>query len=93
MRYLRAIVIALALLSAAPAYAQQQPAKPGQDEFVPVDAPMNAQDTIPAPLLVGSAYACIWIAMFVYVWSIRSRLASVERDMTALESRLGSARK
>jgi CcmD family protein len=94
MRYLRTIALALTVLAAAPVHAQQpQPAKPGQDEFVPVDAPMNAQDTIPAPLLVGAAYAFIWIAMFGYVWSIRTRLASVEREMTALDRRLASGSK
>jgi CcmD family protein len=93
MRYLRAIAMALALLAAAPVHAQQQPPPKPVDEFVPVDAPMNPQDTIPAPLLVGAAYAFIWIAMFGYVWSIRSRLASVEREMTAIDRRLASGRK
>jgi CcmD family protein len=94
MRYLRAMTMALAVLAAVPVEARQQPPpKPaGQDEFVPVDAPMNAKDTIPAPLLVGAAYAFIWIAMFGYVWSIRTRLASVEREMTAIDRRLGSGR-
>ncbi|HET7695519.1 MAG TPA: CcmD family protein [Vicinamibacterales bacterium] len=91
MRYLGAIVLAFTVLLTAAAAAQPQPPpKPAaQDEFVPVNAPMNAQDTIPAPLLVGSAYAFIWIVVFAYVWSIRSRLASVERDMAALDRRLG----
>ena len=89
MRYLRAMAMAVALLGAAPVWAQQPPPKPA-DEFVPVDAPMNAQDTIPAPLLLGSAYAFIWIAMFGYVWSIRTRLASVQREMADIDRRLGS---
>ena len=91
MRVLAAIVLALTCLAFAPAAAQQPTTPPaGQDEFVPVNAPLNAQDTIPAPLLVGSAYAFIWIAVFAYVWSIRTRLGAVERDMTALDRRLGS---
>ena len=95
MRYLRAIGLTLAVLAAAPVSAQDQPPpKPAaQDEFVPVNAPMNAQDTIPAPLLVGAAYAFIWIAMFGYVWSIRRRLGAVEREMSAIDRRLASGSK
>jgi CcmD family protein len=93
MRYLRAMAMAVAVLAAVPVRAQQQPPPKPPDEFVPVDAPMNAQDTIPAPLLFGAAYAVIWIAMFGYVWSIRRRLASVEREMTAIDRRLASGRK
>ena len=91
MRYLGAIALALMVLTSAPLHGQQQPPpkQAPQDEFVPVNEPMNAQDTIPAPLLVGTAYAFIWIALFGYVWSIRSRLAAVEREMTALERRIG----
>lgn len=90
MRVLAAIALALTCLASVPLAAQQPPPTPtGQDEFVPVNAPLNAQDTIPAPLLVGSAYAFIWIVVFAYVWSIRTRLATVERDITALDRRLG----
>jgi CcmD family protein len=48
---------------------------------------------MPAPLLVGTAYAVIWVVLFGYLWSIRSRLASVEREMTAIDRRLASGRK
>jgi len=81
------------LMFAAPVYvqAQQPPPKPAaQDEFVPVDKPMNAQDTIPAPRLVAIAYGFIWVVLFGYVWSVRSRLASVERELQTVSKRVGS---
>lgn len=73
----------------------QQPPKPAasQDGFVPVTAPVDPSDTMPAPMLVGAAYAFIWVVLFGYLWSIRSRLASVEREMTAIDRRVASGRK
>lgn len=70
---------------------QQPPPKPAAtDEFVPVDKPMNAQDTIPAPMLVATAYGFIWIVLFGYVWSVRSRLGTVEREIQTVSKRVGS---
>jgi CcmD family protein len=90
-----AVLLILTLLSAGPAFAQQPPKPPSTspDGFVPVDAPLDPSDTMPAPLLVGAAYAFIWVALFGYLWSIRRRLASVEREMTAIDRRLASGRK
>jgi len=87
---IRTLVLGLLLL-AGPAYAQQQPSKPASpDGFVPVDTPINAQDTIPAPRLVAIAYGFIWVVLFGYVWSVRSRLASVERELQTVSKRVGS---
>ena len=83
-----------AVLLAAPASAQGQPQPPkppttaAQDGFVPVDAPISAQDTIPAPRLVAIAYGFIWVVIFGYVWSVRSRLARVERELEAVSRRV-----
>ena len=84
----RLLVIVIVLFAAAPLSAQQQPPpKPAaQDAFVPVDAPNN-QETIPAQRLVGIAYGLIWVLLLGYVWSVRSRLARVEREMEALNRR------
>ena len=87
----RTIVMILAL--AAPALAQEPvPKAPAataaQDGFVPVDAPMNAQDTMPAPRLVAIAYGFIWVVLFGYVWSVRSRLGKVEREMEVVTRRI-----
>jgi len=69
--------------------AARQPAA-AQDGFVSVDAPMSAQETIPAPRLVAIAYGFIWIVVFGYVWSVRSRLSRVERELDAVSRRLPS---
>lgn len=88
---LSAVLFALVMLSA-PLAAQPTPQRPpapaAQDGFVPVDAPMNAQDTMPAPRLVAIAYGFIWLVMFGYLWSIRVRLAKVEREMDAVGRRV-----
>jgi CcmD family protein len=95
----RNLLVALLLLTvAAPVFAQTQPPpapskaegpKPAaQDEFVPVNAPISAQDTIPAPRLVAIAYGFIWVALLGYVWSVRSRLTRVEQEIEAVSRRL-----
>jgi CcmD family protein len=73
------------------AQGQLPPPKPSAtDEFVPVDKPINAQDTIAAPKLVATAYGFIWVVVFGYVWSVRSRLAMVERELQTVSKRVGS---
>ena len=88
----RYLMLAFFVLTfAAPAIAQTppQPSKPAaQDGFVPVDAPVTGQDTIPAPRLVAIAYGFIWVVIFGYVWSVRSRLAHVERELEAVSRRV-----
>jgi CcmD family protein len=84
--------LALIFVLAAPIAAQQPPApkapQAAQDGFVPVDAPISAQDTIPAPRLVAIAYGFIWVVIFGYVWSVRSRLSRVERELEAVSRRV-----
>ena len=71
---------------AAPALAQKPAAT---DEFVPVTgAPQGAQETIPAARLVGIAYGFIWVVLFGYVWSVRSRLSKVEREIESVSRRV-----
>ena len=73
---------------------QQAPPKPAAtDEFVPVDKPMNAQETIPAPRLVAVAYGFIWVVLLGYVWSVRSRLSTVERELQTVSKRVGTERR
>ena len=96
-RYLMLAVFVLTcaapLVAQAPTQTQAPPKPAAQDEFVPVNAPINAQDTIPAPRLVAIAYGFIWIVLFGYVWSVRSRLASVERELQTVSKRVGSERR
>jgi CcmD family protein len=86
-----AILLTLALSAAPHAQTPQTPPKPAaQDEFVPVDKPMNAQETIPAQRLVGLAYGFVWVVIFGYLWSIRRRLTKVERELEIVSRRAGS---
>jgi CcmD family protein len=94
MTRMAALLLTL-VLAGGSVFAQQPPKPPSasQDEFVPVTGPIDQSDTMPAPLLVGTAYAFIWIVLFGYLWSIRRRLASVEKEMSAIDRRLASGRK
>ena len=83
-----AVLIMLAALAggAAPLSAQQPaPAAPQQqDEFIPIDQ-LPPQDQLPAaPLLIG-AYAFVLVALFLYVFSVARRLATVQREVERLE--------
>jgi CcmD family protein len=72
-----------ALLVAVPAAAFQPP---GQNAFVPA-APLSAAEQLPAAPLLVAAYAFVWVALLVYVWSIWRRLGKVEQEMRTLERR------
>ena len=85
------------LASASPALAvsAQQPPGPqteaAREEYVPVkDLP--AAEQLPAAPLVLGAYALIWVGVFVYVWSISRRLASVDRELLALRRMIDTRR-
>ena len=75
------IALALFVLIALPAFALQPPT--GQSEFVPVES-LPAADQLPAAPLLVTAYAFVWIAVMVYLWSIWRRLNKVEDEMRAL---------
>jgi CcmD family protein len=87
---LRVLFLVLLLSgSVAPVAAQQPPANPAQEGFVPVDQ-VQSQDQIPAAPLVIAAYAVAWGAIFVYVWSIWRRLGKVEQEIADLSRRVAS---
>jgi len=89
MKRIQALIIALLLVAGPPFAAQEQPKRPvQQDEFVPVSGPTNPQETIPAQTLVGIAYGFIWVLLFGYVWSVRTRLGRVEREMESVSRRI-----
>ena len=80
---LRRLLIALTslILCSSSAFAVQAPA--GQGGFVPADSVPLADQLPAAPLLV-TAYAFVWLAVMVYLWSIWRRLNKVETEMRAL---------
>jgi hypothetical protein len=83
---IRRALIALGsmFLGGMPALAFQPPG--GQGEFVPVTDLPAAEQLPAAPLLVG-AYAFVWLALMLYLWSIWRRLAKVEADLQTLSQR------
>ena len=83
----RRFLIALTsfVLLSAPAFALQPPK--GQSEFVPVNE-VPAADQLPAAPLLIIAYAFVWAATLVYVWSIWRRMNKVEADMRALAQKM-----
>jgi len=91
VRALRAAII-LMILAAAPAAAvldaaTQPPTTAAQDGFLPVDE-SKVQEKLPAAPLVMIAYAVAWTAIFVYVWTLWSRLAKVEREILEVSRRI-----
>jgi CcmD family protein len=89
--------LVLIVLLAAPLYARQAapqtPPPAAKDEFVPVQSPIKPEDAMPAPRLVAIAYGFIWVVLFGYLWSVRSRLARVEREIEVVSRRVTSGGK
>jgi CcmD family protein len=72
------------LLGGMSALAFQPPG--GQGEFVPVTDLPAAEQLPAAPLLVG-AYAFVWLALMLYLWSIWRRLARIDAEIQTLSRR------
>ena len=85
VQVVRAIGISVLLLCAPLAAQQPQPEPKQQDEFVPVSQ-LPAQDQLPAAPLLVTAYAFVWIVLFVYLTSVARRLSRVQREVERLES-------
>lgn len=79
-----AFAIVWGILSAAPVRAQPPPR--AQEEFIPLKELPREEQMPAAPLLIG-AYSFVWVVLFGYVWSMRRRMAQVERELAALEHR------
>jgi CcmD family protein len=75
------------VLTSVPLMAALQ-APPGQEDFRPVSELPPAEQLPAAPLLVA-AYAFVWVALMVYLWSIWRRLSKVEAEMRTLAERRG----
>ena len=82
----RLFVVVCSILLAAPAFALQPPPA-GQSEFVPMSSLPPGEQLPAAPFLVA-AYAFVWLALAVYLWSIWSRLGKVEGEMRALQQKV-----
>ncbi len=82
------VVAAFLAMATAPLVAQvSQPAQQ-QGDFVRVkDLPAVQQEHLPAAPLVMAAYAFVWVALLVYVWSLWRRVGAVQRELTDLRRR------
>ncbi len=78
-------VLALGGLAPVVLVAQQQPAQ--QNEFVPVKELPAQQEQLPAAPLVMAAYAFVWVALLVYVWTVWRRVGAVQRELADLRRR------
>ncbi|MFO7695288.1 MAG: CcmD family protein [Vicinamibacterales bacterium] len=88
MKNLVLLIAVLVLVPGVVAKAQQQPQPPSaQEEFVPVSSLPQAEQLPAAPLLIG-AYAFVWVALMVYVWSLWRRMTRLERELADLQRRL-----
>ena len=84
------IVIICVLLAFGPAatsigYAQQ-PQRPAEDEFRPIDE-LPPEEKLPAAPLLVAAYSVVWLAVAGYLFSIWRRLDRVDRDIAELTRR------
>jgi CcmD family protein len=81
----RAILVATLVIVSFPiATTAQQPPQP-LDEFVPISQ-LPPQDQLPAAPLLVTAYAFVWVALFLYVVSVARRLGKVQHEVERLES-------
>ena len=70
--------------------AQRPPA--AQSEYVPADQLPAPQEQMPAAPLVIAAYAIVWLALLLYLWSIWRRLQKVDRELADVAARVASRR-
>ena len=83
-----AMIAVVATLSAAPLGARQPaPAQAGQGAFEPVHG-KPADEQVPAPVYVMSAYAVVWVVLLGYVWLLWRRVRGVEKELTDLRRRI-----
>jgi CcmD family protein len=79
--------VVVVLLTAGAAHAQV-PAT----QMVPLDQARPQPELSPAPLLYG-AYAFVWAAVVVYVFTLWRRLGRVERELADVNARLKASRR
>ena len=65
----------------------QQPRKPADEEFVPIDQLPPGEQLPAAPLLIA-AYSVVWILTAGYLFSIWKRLSRVEQEIADVNRRL-----
>jgi CcmD family protein len=81
------VLMLLAVLMMAPVASQasQQPPPDAKQGYVPVD---TVEEQLPAAPLVIGAYAVVWVALALYLWSIWLRLSRVEHELARVSRRI-----
>ena len=88
MRRTLLLLVLLALLPGAVLGAQQPAQPPGaQEEFVPVGSLPQVEQLPAAPMVIG-AYAVVWVALMVYVWTLWKRMTKLEHELADLQRRV-----
>lgn len=87
---IRLAMALIALLTAGPALAAQQPPDPNAG-FVPLDQLPPGEQMPAGPLLIA-AYAFFLALMMFYLWTIWRRIGKVEEEMRELERRSAAGR-
>lgn len=81
------LVAVLACTGGVPATAAAQPSAPAQDEFVPLDE-VPPEDQLPAAPLLVAAYACVWLIVMGYLWSIWRRQSRLAKELSEFSRRV-----
>ncbi len=96
-----ALALMFLLVTAGHAAAQAQPQPQGQQgqaqrppaaqsEYVPADQLPAPQEQMPAAPLVIAAYAIVWLALLLYLWSIWRRLQKVDRELADVKAQIAA---
>jgi CcmD family protein len=89
MKRLLPLIVLFALLPGVVSLAQQPaPTPPAQGDFVPVNQLPAQTEQLPAAPLLMAAYAFVWVALLVYVWSLWKRMGRLERELAELRRRV-----
>jgi CcmD family protein len=62
-------------------------AQQAQSEFQPVTE-IPASEQMPSAPLVIAAYAFVWLAFVVYVWTMWRKLGKVEQELQSLSAQI-----
>jgi CcmD family protein len=81
------LLAVLLVTAAVPLALQPPPPQDAKQEYVPVD-PTQEQEQLPAAPLVMGAYAVVWVAVVLYLWSLWRRLSRVERELAQVSRRI-----
>ncbi len=81
------MVVGIVAMSTVPLFAQAAAQPTQQNDFVPVKDLPAQQEQLPAAPLVMAAYAFVWVALLVYVWSLWRRVGAVQHELADLRRR------